>query len=140
METLAIEYKVRFGYVIRSSLEKETSCVISDPWKCYCIWLSPFSRMSVYLWERGTSFCVIRSPYRPYNFGRDHVKQSLSYACPRSLLESRIDLRTIHSFKEQALVYRASDIATPKRNVCAMEIEIITVIKGSSKLIVHPKP
>ena len=47
--------------------------------------------------EMGTSYCLVRSPYRPYNFLRDDFKCSLTYPCPRSLLESRIAPRIKHS-------------------------------------------
>ena len=36
---------------------------------------------------------LLSSPYRPWNFLRDDLKRSLTYPCPRSLLESRIALR-----------------------------------------------
>ena len=45
--------------------------------------------MSCNIRERGTSYCLVRSPYRPWNFLRDDFKRSLTYPCPRSLLVSR---------------------------------------------------
>ena len=40
----------------------------------HCIWSS--SRMSCNIRERGTSYCLVRSPYRPKNFLRDDFKRS----------------------------------------------------------------
>ena len=55
---------------------------------CHCIWLG--HRMSFNIRERGTSYCLIRSPYRPENFLNDDVNRSLRYPCSRSLFESRV--------------------------------------------------
>ena len=47
-------------------------------------------RMSFNIRERDTSYCWIRSPYRPYNFLNDDFKRSARYPCLSSLLESRL--------------------------------------------------
>ena len=58
------------------------------------------SRISCTIREKGTSYCLVRSPYRPYNFLSDYFKRFSTYSCPRNLLESRTALRngaqTVH--------------------------------------------
>ena len=41
--------------------------------------------------ERGTLYCLRRSPYWPYNFWNDD-RRTLTYSCPRSSLASHIAL------------------------------------------------
>ena len=50
--------------------------LMSHQWGCHCILSS--SIMSCNIQERGTSFCLVRSPYRPNNFLRDDFKRSLT--------------------------------------------------------------
>ena len=87
--------------------------------------------------ERGTSYCLIRSPFRPQNFLNDDFKRSLTYSFSGSLLEIHITLIIKYPYEEQAVAYRISceikrhrrrrwNIATQVRKVCDMEIEIIT--------------
>ena len=72
--------------------------------------------MSFNICERETSYCLIRSPYRPENFLNDDFKRSLTYPCSRSLFECRVALRIIHPYEEQARAYRIScEIKTPRR-------------------------
>ena len=73
--------------------QKLVQCLINGG--CHCIWSS--SRMSWNIRERGTSYCLVRSQYRPQNFLRDDFNRSLTYHCPRSLLESRAARRIKHS-------------------------------------------
>ena len=65
-------------------------------------------RMSFNIRERETSYCRIRSPYRPNNFLNDDFKRSTRFPCLSSLLESRLALRIKHSYEEQARAYRIS--------------------------------
>ena len=74
----------------------------------------PRIRMSFNIRERDTSYCWIRSSYRPLNFLNDDFKRSARYPCLSSLLESRLALRIKHSYEEQARAYRISwEIKTP---------------------------
>ena len=94
IETLHNQVKVKFGNKVQiSNGQKLVQCPINGG--CHCMWTS--SRMSCNIRERGTSYCLVRSPFRPQNFLRDDFKRSLTYPCPRSLLESRIAFRIKHS-------------------------------------------
>ena len=73
---------------------------------CHCIWSG--YRISLRIRERGTAYCLIRSPYRPLNFFNDDFKRSLTFPCSRSLFESRVALRIKHTYKEEARAYRIS--------------------------------
>ena len=79
---------------------------------CHCIWSG--HRMSFNICERETSYCLIRSPYRPLNLLNDDFKRSLTYPCSRSLFESRVTLGIKHPYEERARAYRIScEIKTP---------------------------
>ena len=91
---------------------------------------------------RGASSCLIRSPYRPRNFLRDDSKRSLTYPCPRSLLENRIALRINFSRGASSVV---SDELWDKNEIggedgllllrnwklCNNEIKIVTRVSSS---------
>ena len=66
------------------------------------------TRMSFNIRERDTSYCWVRSPYRPKKFLNDDFKRSARYPCLSSLLESRLALSIKHSYEEQARAYRIS--------------------------------
>ena len=73
-------------------------------------------RMSSNIRERGTSYCLIISPYRLYNFLNDDCKRSFAYLCTRSFLESRVSLRIKHLdlYEEKAKAQCIScEIKTP---------------------------
>ena len=57
-----IRQKVKFGNKVQiSNGQKLVQCPINGG--CHCMWSS--SRMSCNIRERGTSYCLVRSPYRP---------------------------------------------------------------------------
>ena len=59
-------------------------------------------RMSFNIRERETSYCWIRSLYRPLNFMNNDFKHFMNYPCLSSLLENRLTLRIKHSYEELA--------------------------------------
>ena len=105
--------------------------------------------MSFNIREKGTSYCLIRYPYRPQNFLNDDFNRSLAFPCSRSLFESRVAFRIKTSIRgaslcisyklqnKDAIGGRGWNIATQERKICDVEIEIVTfVINGNVKLTV----
>ena len=70
-----------------------------DQWRYHWIW--PSFKMSFSIRERGTPYCLIRSPYRPQNFFNDDSKRNFTYPCSRSFYEGRVALKISHPYEEQ---------------------------------------
>ena len=105
--------------------------------------------MSCNIRERGTSYCLIRSPYRPKSFLRDDLKTFLYISLPEKLIgkSHRPQTKTFirgaspgisdELWDKNAMGGRRCDVAAQERKVCNMEIKIVTlVVKGSVKLTV----
>ena len=60
--------------------------------------------MAFNIFETGTSYCLIISLYRPFNFHSDDFNSSLTYPCSRSLLKSRVAFRKKTSIWRRSLV------------------------------------
>ena len=114
----------------------------------YCIWSG--QRMSFNICERETSYCLIRSPYRPLNFLNDDFKCSMMYPCSVIWFEvATYQNKTSIRWASPSISYKLRNkdviggwgwnIATQERKICDVEIEIVTfVIDGSVKLTVPP--
>ena len=56
-------------------------------------------RQAFSIHERDTSYWLMRSPYRPWNFLNGDLKRFMLYLCLSSLLESHLNLRIKHEYK-----------------------------------------
>ena len=66
--------------------------------------------MLFFIREKGTSYCLMKSPYRTLNLLNDDFKISLVYPCSRILLESRVACRIKDQYENPAQLVELKDV------------------------------